>query len=291
MEKILSEKFNTSEGLEVGLESWSRSYYQPINIRSSNYLKSEKNSKGEPKVFNQEQLDKCEYKKIIYKCINGGADRTNKDKEKNTKSNNVGCPFYLNWNYNEKKELYECTGSCLEHNHEISEQHFRNYAFNRQLTDTEIEYVIPLLNSKGQMRDIVREMKRKFKKEVSIKDLHNLKEKLFNKPSKHLTETERLLNFIQEYTNGKNVTIKTKMNENNELECLFVQTDYMRDWYHNYGHLTHIDATYCVMVENFLLFHSLCQNENLNGVPVAYCFMRSETKENLEFYYEKLTLK
>jgi hypothetical protein len=65
-------------------------------------------------------------------------------------------------------------------------------------------------------------------------------------------------------------------------------THIMRDWYHNYGHLTHIDATYCVIVENFLLFHSLCQNENLNGVPVAYCFMRSETKENLEFYYEKL---
>jgi hypothetical protein len=53
------------------------------------------------------------------------------------------------------------------------------------------------------MRDIVCEIKRKFKKEVSTKDLHNLKEKLFNKPSKHLTETERLLNFIQEYTNGK----------------------------------------------------------------------------------------
>lgn len=78
------------------------------------------------------------------------------------------------------------------------------------------------------------------------------------------------------------------MNESNELECLFVQTDYMREWYQNYGHLLHIDATYCVMVENFLLFHSLVQNENLNGVPVAYCFMRSENKENLEFYYEKL---
>ena len=115
----------------------------------------------------------------------------------------------------------------MEHNHEISEEHFRNYAFNRQLTDTEIEYVIPLLNTKGQISDILREIKRKFKKEVTTKDLHNLKEKLFNKPSKHLTKTERLLNFIQDYTNGKSVTIKTKMNENNESECLFVQTDYM----------------------------------------------------------------
>ena len=52
--------------------------------------------------------------------------------------------------------------------------------------------MIPFLNSKGQKRDIVREIKRKFKKEVSTKDLHNLKEKLFNKPSKHLRETERV---------------------------------------------------------------------------------------------------
>ena len=121
-----------------------------------------------------------------------------------------------------------------------------------------------------------------------IKNLYNLKDKLLNNPSKHLTETEKLLYFIKEYTKDKNITIKTKINENNELECLFVQTDYMRECYLNYGHLTHIDATYCVMVDNFLLFHSSCQNENLNGVPVAYCFMRSETKENLEFYYEKL---
>ena len=111
MEKILSEKFKTLEGLEVGMKSWSLSYYQLINIRSRNYLKSEKNSKGEPKIFTQEQLDDCEYKKIIYK-------------EKNPKSNNVGCKIYLNWNYNRKKELYECTGSCLENNHEISENYY-----------------------------------------------------------------------------------------------------------------------------------------------------------------------
>jgi hypothetical protein len=59
------------------------------------------------------------------------------------------------------------------------------------------------------------QIKIKFKKEVNTKDLHNLKTKLFNKPSKHLTETERLLNFIQEYTNGKSVIIKMKMNEFN----------------------------------------------------------------------------
>ena len=65
------------------------------------------------------------------------------------------------------------------------------------------------------MRYIVSEMKRKFKKEVYIKDLYNLKDKLLNNPSKYLTETEKLLYFIKEYTKDKNITIKTKMNENN----------------------------------------------------------------------------
>ncbi len=76
-----------------------------------------------------------------------------------------------------KKKLYECTRSCLEHNHEISENHYKNYAINRQLTEEEIHYVIPLFNTKRQMRDIVREVKRKFKKEVIIKDLYNLRDK------------------------------------------------------------------------------------------------------------------
>jgi hypothetical protein len=64
-----------------------------------------------------------------------------------------------------------------------------------------------------------------------------------------------------------------------------------REWYKKYGQLMKIDGIYSIMVENFLLFHTVCENKNLNGVPVAYCFMRNETKENLEFYYENLNRK
>ncbi len=62
MEKILSEKFF----------GWPRSWRRVVEsqllsttifIQRRNYLKSEKNSKGEPKVFTQEQLDKCEKRK------------------------------------------------------------------------------------------------------------------------------------------------------------------------------------------------------------------------------------
>lgn len=74
------------------------------------------------------------------------------------------------------------------------------------------------------------------------------------KPTKLLTETERLLKYLEENLKDKKVDVKHKINDKDELECLFVQTDYMEEWYNKYGHLMHIDGTYCVMVETFCCF-------------------------------------
>ena len=106
-----------------------------------------------------------------------------------------------------------------------------------------------------------------------IKDLQNVKEKISNKPTKHLTETEKLLKFIEEHIKDKDITItlKTKLNENNGM---FVYANWLYAWFvEKNGNLKHIDATYCFKVENFLFFQSSCQNENLNGVLVAYSSM------------------
>ena len=134
----------------------------------------------------------------------------------------------LNWNLNEKKNYYECTSSNLTHNHPISEQHYKNYSQNRQLNEEEIAFVTPLLQAKGQMRDIIREINNKFKKQTRIMDLHNLKYKLEQSGSKNLNETDKLLNFIKEYTSDNKLYAKTIVNDKNELECLFVHTDYIK---------------------------------------------------------------
>ena len=44
-----------------------------------------------------------------------------------------------------------------------------------------------------------------------------------------------------------------------------------------------------VNVENFLLHISLVANENGNGVPVAYSFLKSATIKNLDFFYQCLS--
>ncbi len=44
-----------------------------------------------------------------------------------------------------------------------------------------------------------------------------------------------------------------------------------------------------VNVENFQLYISFTVNQHFRGVPTAYCFMKSASSENLEFFYQNVT--
>lgn len=52
----------------------------------------------------------------------------------------------------------------------------------------------------------------------------------------------------------------------------------------NYDTIIHIDGTFKLNVENYLLYVILVQDGNCNGRPVAYCLMKNKTNENLEFF-------
>lgn len=58
----------------------------------------------------------------------------------------------------------------------------------------------------------------------------------------------------------------------------------MRKWYIEYGDINHIDSTFKVNIENFLLHVSLSPDLNGKGVPTSYAFMKSPSKENLSFF-------
>ena len=59
-------------------------------------------------------------------------------------------------------------------------------------------------------------------------------------------------------------SVKIKVNERNELECIFIQTSFMRQWYIDFGDIRHIDSTFKVNVENFQLYISLTVNQHFN---------------------------
>ncbi|MFO0001750.1 MAG: transposase, partial [bacterium] len=50
-----------------------------------------------------------------------------------------------------------------------------------------------------------------------------------------------------------------------------------------------MDSTYKVNIENYVLYVFLCQDSNLNGIPVACCYMRNETNTNMRFMYESFS--
>ena len=83
--------------------------------------------------------------------------------------------------------------------------------------------------------------------------------------------------------------VKLLKNSKGELECIFIQTSYMRKWFLDFHEIHNIDSTFKVNVENFQLYISMVHNEHGKGVPSAYCFMKSACKENIEFFYQNVT--
>jgi len=99
---------------------------------------------------------------------------------------------------------------------------------------------------------------------------------------------QQVIDKIQADHPNNTVEVFTKKNvvtNENDLQCIFIQTDRMKNWYQQYPEVLHIDSTFSINLEKFQLFSILAQDNNLRGVRVAYCFMNTDTKENLNFFY------
>ncbi len=113
------------------------------------------------------------------------------------------------------------------------------------------------------------------------KDLHNFKRKL--DPLSQLKDQSTIL--YQEDLDS----VKLRVNDTNEIECIFIQIRFMRQWFINPHEVRNIDTTFKLKKENFLLHISLVANEHSKCVPTAYSFLKSSSTENLEFFYECLS--
>jgi hypothetical protein len=77
---------------------------QPIKKRSSNLLSNGKAPNGAQK-YSKENCEQFEYKRILYKCINGGVVRVKQDKTRCTQSNNISYEFPIHLNFKRKKNV------------------------------------------------------------------------------------------------------------------------------------------------------------------------------------------
>ena len=66
--------------------------------------------------------------------------------------------------------------------------------------------------------------------QLTSKDLHNYKAKIKPKGDEAKQLHDELKKIEKDHPNS----VKTRVNANNELECIFIQTKFMRNWYIEY---------------------------------------------------------
>ena len=147
-----------------------------------------------------------------------------------------------------------------------------------------IEHLIDANSDNKINKKLVKDM---FGIAVTNKDLNNYKQRMNLQLYGDKEQNQLLEEYIQKLVVGEpNTTIKVKKDSTTDLlDCLFIQTAQMKKWYQSFPEVVHIDGTFKVNKENYILLVILVQNANLRGVPVALSFIRAESAENLEFVY------
>ena len=65
---------------------------------------------------------------------------------------------------------------------------------------------------------------------------------------------------------------------------VYIQTGEIREQFHKNPETLFVDTTYNVNIDEYPLLRMMFEDGDGRGKPVAYCFQRSETKENLDFF-------
>ena len=109
-----------------------------------------------------------------------------------------------------------------------------------------------------------------------------MKQKLTTEKVNGRTQGKMLEDVVDELTQkDSNATTFIEVDEDKNLDLLFIQTSEMKEMFEKSPNMIFMDNTYNVNIEGYPLNVILVDDENGNGKPVAYTYMRRETKENL----------
>jgi hypothetical protein len=180
----------------------------------------------------------------------------------------------------------------VNHNHPTNGDLYRLYPTVRQPNQVEIAEILRVAQMGANVKSVVKEYNDNTSSQMTNKDFYNALRK-----AQKSTE----INFDNNSGMGKQerkfsqVVSRIKSNPDNEvhvntvdgsMEACFITLKSQREWFEKYPDIIHLDATYKICMENFILYIFLAQDKNLAGVPIAFCLMKTETTGNMEFMYK-----
>ncbi|CAF1606765.1 unnamed protein product [Rotaria magnacalcarata] len=284
-DSFFTKQFDNWEHFEEQFIIWCNHYHEPVNIKRSSMKYNEKTMNG--------LFDRFRYEHVKYVCHHSGRARRNiKDGSRpNQESARIDCEFFFKIKHDtDINKIIFTKIKNLKHNHPIDERIYKNYSFirNKELKGNQEVHDLckTLITANASTYNNRKLLNKKFDINLTRKDINNFKQKIKFNLVGNRTDAELLQVWIDEILNeNPNNSIQIKLNEDGNLECLYIQTMQMKAWLEKYPNILHLDSTIKVNIENYQLYICMAQNANLKGVPVSYCLMNSGNKDNLEFFY------
>ena len=104
-----------------------------------------------------------------------------------------------------------------------------------------------------------------------------------------LTKGQLLAAALNELADKKQATTYIQLDDESvNVELVYLQTTEMKDHFRKYSEILFMDTTKNVNIEGYTLFAILAEDGDGRGKPVAYCYVRSETKEHISKVLEKI---
>jgi hypothetical protein len=267
--------YDTYNEFETKFQEYCRVNYLLMHVEDSHLIK-------EPCLVH------LKYSDVRLCCIHYGKHKPKHSDEKTNRHNTKSmrreclCSIKLVVEVKTKKLIVKDVNS--EHNHPVSEKLYKMYPKNRKATPSEEEEIIKLLDRGATKATILEDYVINTGKPMTMRGMHNIKGKSTPADIHEPEKFEAIINRIIDNPNN-DVFIN---NEEGAMTGCFFSLEKQKEWFAKYGKLVHIDATYRVNKENYLLYVFLSQDQNLRGLPVAFCYMRKETASNMDFMYECL---
>lgn len=224
------------------------------------------------------------YKSVRYQCKHAGKPRLRGNAKRPVQQYLAsGCEAVIRVHLDSSGKEYVISKVTREHNHIISTNNLGLYASNRKLNKDDIEEIKPFLEMKVPIKEIKNYLSTKTGKQVITKDILNAKRKVNSEIINGRTQGEILSDLLNELNKkDPNATTILQSDENNDFDLLFFQTSEMKQMFAKFPGMIFIDNTYNVCSEGYILNSILAEDSDGSGKPVAYCFMRRETKETVE---------
>lgn len=143
------------------------------------------------------------------------------------------CPFVAKLKYDTNQKCLLFASYNLEHNHLISKDIFESYTIVKTAKLKQNNEAVKLQKNLDSAKTTVYNQTQAINNEYNFnlmpKDIHNFRQS--QNVNKNKSQADQLWEEIQKLHETDSQSVKLRVNHKNELECIFIQTNFMRQWY------------------------------------------------------------